>query len=557
MPTSFNTTFPEVSKSPVLPSAGGRVNKEWITVVWILMGAGVFFRLFHFLDNRSLYVDEIFLATSLVKMNFWELTAPMLEYEQKAPLGFLWMERLMVLLFGTGEMALRLFPLICGVASLFLFLPVARYFLKPVGVVVAIGVLAAAPPLVYHAVEVKQYSTEMFATVVALYLYIRFHKKMALPSLLLWGLSGAVILWFSFSSIFILAGMAFGVCLHYLLKKEWRHLFRSINPFSMWLVSFAATYFLFTHKHGDSEWLLHWFRTRDSFMPLPPTSLSELSWFFKKIFSVLHYPLGLSWLDLSPSANPIVRIIARMSLLPLAVLAVGFAVFYRKDRKHFMVLVFPVLLVLIASGLELYPFMDRLVVFLAPVLILILALGCEKLSVFFFKTARGRFILPALLLLGPLANSSHQIINRDVFGDYKKSYQRETLSYIDDRFQEGDAVYIYWNDLVGYRYYKAMRGFRFEAVEGKDYRYVAKDEADYYRRLSADFEKLSGNKRVWLVYSNWAWFNIGDFDGQPAWYYAPESSRATLHKTFSTIGEEIDTYKTTEVNVHLFDLQER
>ncbi|GAB3537844.1 hypothetical protein GCM10027443_31590 [Pontibacter brevis] len=521
------------------------------------MGMGVFFRLFHFLDNRSLYVDEIFLATSLVKMDFLELAAPMLEYEQKAPLGFLWMERLMVLVFGTSEMALRLFPLLCGIASLFLFLPVARYFLKPLGVVVAMGVMATAPPLIYHAVEAKQYSTELFAAVAALFLYIRFHKQMGLPSLVLWGLGGALLLWFSFSSIFILAGMAFGVCLHYLLRKEWRHLFRSVIPFSMWLVSFVITYVLFTHKHGEAAWLLHWFKIRHSFMPFPPSSPADLKWFLQKVFSVLHYPLGLSWLDLSPTQHPVLRVLARMSLLSLAVLAVGFPAFYRKDRKHFLVLIFPLLLVLVASGLELYPFMDRLIVFLAPVLVLFLALGSEELSTLFFRTAKGRFILPALLLLGPLANASHQVINRDVFGDYKKSYQVETLSYIDERYQEGDAVYIYWNNLVGYRYYKDTRGFRFEPVEGKDYRYVAQNKQDYYRRLSADFEKLNENKRVWLVYSNRVWSNIGDFDGRPAWYYAPDNTRYQLVKMFSSMGEEVETYKTREVNVHLFDLEKR
>ena len=84
-----------------------------------------------------------------------------------------------------------------------------------------------------------------------------------------------------------------------------------------------------------------------------------------------------------------------------------------------MVLVFPVLLVLLVSGLELYPFMDPHVVFLAPVLILLLALGCEKLSVAFFNTAKGRLILPVLLLRGALANATLQAIDKDAFGHYK------------------------------------------------------------------------------------------------------------------------------------------
>ena len=126
---------------------------KWQTIVWVLVGAGIGLRLFHFLDNRSFWVDEIYLASSLVRMNFVELMAPALDYEQKAPIGFLWLVKLCVLTFGNSEMALRLIPLLAGVAALFLFVPVCRALLKPIGVVVAVGILAFAPPLVYHAVE--------------------------------------------------------------------------------------------------------------------------------------------------------------------------------------------------------------------------------------------------------------------------------------------------------------------------------------------------------------------------------------------------------------------
>ncbi|MBC3542129.1 glycosyltransferase family 39 protein, partial [Rufibacter sp. H-1] len=89
-------------------------------------------------------------------------------YEQKAPLGFLWAERLAVELLGKGEMALRLFPLLCGLAALAAFVPVARHFLRPWAAALAVGLLALASPAVYHAVEAKQYSTELLASVLAL-----------------------------------------------------------------------------------------------------------------------------------------------------------------------------------------------------------------------------------------------------------------------------------------------------------------------------------------------------------------------------------------------------
>lgn len=555
MQVSLKTANSDLKKDAVA-SGSKRIGYNWQAVVWVLIGLGVFFRLFHFFDNRSLYIDELFLGASLVKMDFLQLAQPMLDYEQKAPLGYLWMSRLAVVLFGTGEMALRLFPLLCGLASLFVFLPVARYFLKPLGVVVAMGILAAAPPIIYHAVEAKQYSTELFATVLVLYLYIKLHDKKGIGSLLLWGLSGAVILWFSFSSIFVLAGMAFAICVSFILKREWNLLFRSMIPFTMWLFSFALNYFLFIYQYADSEWLMYWFEIRNSFMPFPPTSLVDLKWFFLKIFSVLHHPLGLSWYDLPPYHNPIIRILARVSVFPLILLGIGLVSYYRKDSKLFMILIFPVLLTMLASGLKLYPFMDRLIMFLVPLLIIFVAQGCEKATHFFPATAKWRYLLPVLLLLGPLANSTNLLFNTNLFGEYKKSYQLETLSYINDRYQEGDVVYIYWNNLVGYRFYKDTEGFKYEAVEGKDYRLAANNLTDYYKMLDADIAALKGNKRVWLVYSNGIGFNIGDFDEQPAWYYTEDNTRKTLFDKFDAMGNEVDSFLKSDVNVHLFELEE-
>ncbi|GHA56753.1 glycosyltransferase family 39 protein [Pontibacter akesuensis] len=552
----LKSPHPEVSEVAVA-QGGEHSAYNWKPILWALLAFGVFLRLFHFFDNRSLYIDELFLGASLVKMSFAELAQPMLEYEQKAPLGYLWMSRLAVVLFGTGEMALRLFPLLCGLASLFVFLPVARYFLRPLGVVVAVGVLAAAPPIVYHAVEAKQYSTEFFATVLILYLYIRFHDKKDIKSLLLWGLSGAVILWFSFASIFVLAGMAFGVCLSYIFKRDWQLLFRAMIPFSMWLFSFALNYFLFIYQYADSEWLMYWFEVRNSFMPLPPTSVADLKWFFLKAFSILHHPLGLSWYDLPPYHNPIVRILSRVSVFPLIILGVGLVSYFKKDRRLFMILLFPLLLTMLASGLRMYPFMDRLLIFLAPLLIIFVAQGSDRATRFFPASAKWRYLLPALLLLGPLANSTNLLINTHLFGEYKKSFQRETLSFINERYQEGDVVYIYWNNLVGYRFYKDTEGLKYDAIEGNDYRTKAKNLQEYYRLLDADIAALKGNKRVWLVYSNGRGFNIGDFDEQPTWYYTEDNTRKILYDKFDAMGNEVDSFLRPDVNVHLFKMEKK
>lgn len=67
-----------------------------------------------------------------------------LEHAQAAPPIFLWIERFMYGAFGSGELALRLLPLVCGLAALALFAALAwRLFTPPVAVL-ATGLFAFA-----------------------------------------------------------------------------------------------------------------------------------------------------------------------------------------------------------------------------------------------------------------------------------------------------------------------------------------------------------------------------------------------------------------------------
>ncbi|MGV3587541.1 MAG: glycosyltransferase family 39 protein [Adhaeribacter sp.] len=546
-------TAPAAINKPATATKNIKAGSVFTLPVILLLLLGIGLRVFHFWDNRSLWIDEIYLATSLIKMNFGELLAPYLDYEQKAPIGFLWLVRASVLLFGTNEMALRLIPLLSGIASLFLFLPVARYFLKPLGVTVALGILALAPPLVYHAVEIKQYGFELFAAILVLYLYTPFHKSQSFGSLLFWGLAGAVIIWCSYTAIFLFAGIGMGLGLYYLLKKDWPALFRSLIPSTLWLVSFAVNYFLFTYKHAGSDWLTIWFRTYGGFMPLSPAAIG---WLIQKVFATLHYPLGLSWYSLHFEYNAVLRILARMAWLPLIFLGLGLFRFFKLDKKAFLIMVLPVGLHLFASALEVYPFFDRLTVYLAPIFILFIARGCQYLVGLLPASQQfWQYALPVLLLTGPLANSVRQAINPAFFGDYKKSYQREALLYINEHYQPGDTVYVYWNTWPAYNFYKNAYGLKFEAIIGRDVRAISNSYAEYFQNLQPDFKSLTGKKRVWVIYNKFAMNKIGDIEGRPAWYYHDKlETLRMIQAQFDTMGQQQDSFETIDMKVNLYDM---
>ena len=109
------------SPEQAVPSARyyniGAVSAKSMAII-VVVFIGVFFRVFHFFHNRSLFIDELFLDINLIKMSFWELVAGSFMYEQKAPIGYLWAVKLCVLLLGKQEEALRLFSLLCGIGAL-------------------------------------------------------------------------------------------------------------------------------------------------------------------------------------------------------------------------------------------------------------------------------------------------------------------------------------------------------------------------------------------------------------------------------------------------------
>ena len=108
----------------------------------VLVGAGL--RLAAYFAARSLWLDEAMLANNIAGRTFVSLVGPLGE-SQTAPWIFLFAERAAVLLFGTNELALRLVPLIAGLALPWVVWHAARQLAdKTVGLIAA-AVAALSP----------------------------------------------------------------------------------------------------------------------------------------------------------------------------------------------------------------------------------------------------------------------------------------------------------------------------------------------------------------------------------------------------------------------------
>src|SRR5690606_8442193 len=145
-------------------------------LLWISMIAlGVFLRLRQYLANRSLWVDEASLALNIIHRTFAELVQP-LDYEQGAPLGFLFIQKFFVLVFGNQEYVLRLFPLISGIVSTYLIYRIASEYFGKFGIF-ATFLFAISEWMIYYSSELKQYSSDVMIALLLIYSSLAYLKK--------------------------------------------------------------------------------------------------------------------------------------------------------------------------------------------------------------------------------------------------------------------------------------------------------------------------------------------------------------------------------------------
>src|SRR5690349_13824749 len=134
---------------------------------WLVIGLGMFLRLAQYAFNRSLWYDEANIAANIIDRSMAGLLQP-LDYDQGAPIGFLLLEKLAVQALGPSEYALRLIPFLFGSIALVVFYEVAKRYISPNAVLIALYLFALSDTLIYYSSEVKQYSSDVAIALIVL-----------------------------------------------------------------------------------------------------------------------------------------------------------------------------------------------------------------------------------------------------------------------------------------------------------------------------------------------------------------------------------------------------
>ena len=336
---------------------------------WILvfLAVGVAARLIRYLLRFPLWGDEAALAMNFLDRDYAGLMQP-LGFHQVAPLLFLWIELTAVKLLGFHEWSLRLFPLLCSVASLFLFHRMARLLLRGTALLLAVGTFAVTYSGLRYAAEMKPYGVDLMVSTLLLLLAVRWWRQPD-DTRWLWALVALVplALGLSYPAVFLAGGVSLAVAT-VLLGTRSRRGWWVWTAYNLALAgSFLAWYRLAIGTQAGAE--LNVMRSMwDETFPPRDSLLSLLIWLLRvHAGPLLAVPVGGDhWGSIATTL--------------LCLVAVGTLI--HKGRYRLLVLCStPFVLNLLAAAMRRFPYGGhmRLAMHLMPLVCILIGIGATAL----------------------------------------------------------------------------------------------------------------------------------------------------------------------------------
>jgi hypothetical protein len=441
----------------------------------LVVVAGAALRVWQYAANTSLSVDEIALANSILTFDIKTLLTNPLPHYQVAPEGFLLVQKLAVLTFGPGEYTLRLFPFICALMSLVLFAYFALRILNRVAAIAAVVLFASAAPLIFFSSSVKQYSIESCVAIVFLLLAYELLSKPVSRYYAGWtALLGSVLVWFSHSSVLMIGALGVTLAVWTTTLKSTQMRRAILVVVACWGVSgFAVTIISFEQLSPDVREYMQAFW----YPGFPPRSISQSL--------ATGWPLGqvrdLFGMGQNGLAYP-------QPIMYMILAAAGVAVLWRQNRKTAIVLIAPVVLTLAAAIARVYPFSDRLILFLLPSFMLPTAAAIERISRLIESRSSSLAVFSAALLILPAV---YPVAATPP--PYRTEHIKPVLAFISEKRQLQDAIYVYYGAAPAITFYGNQYGLR-----RTDYAIGACHREDA-RQYLKEIDSFRGRSRVWIV----------------------------------------------------------
>lgn len=374
--------------------------------------------------NRSLWLDEAMAAYSFSKRDFWNLTESIFEWNQSAPVLYLYIVKLITLIFGNTETTLRIFSFISYIAMLFMVYLLLKYTLK-----VKTGLLAAAFTsgiglLLYYANEFKPYMTDAFAVLFVIFLYYLFTSSKLKWKYLI--LSYMILLWLSNPVCFFIAGIFLYEFIKSIKEKNTKFLKEIIVGGIFIFISFVIYFFYWLKPVMDAgEMFAYW--ENQSFPIIP-----------------------LSGDDLERASSLITSIITHIGTYKVIFLIVSLEAmlvnFFTEKNKYIFVIFNGIIITLAASSFGMFPVSGRLFLFIYPIFVVLTFYVLGKL----FENEKNRIFVLILIFIFTLANNT--VID---YRNPQNVFQEEAnplIEYVRNNIKADEELYVYHHTVPVFEY---------------------------------------------------------------------------------------------------------
>jgi hypothetical protein len=383
-----------------------------------------------------MWVDEEMLGLNVRDRGFSQLAGP-LWLNQSAPFGWLVLERMTMLVLGTGERAVRTLTVLFGIGTLTTAWWIGRRWMTPLGAAVLVALCGTSEWLVFFTLELKHYSADAAGALLipALAAWTldddrcRFGRRAVA-----WWAAAAVAMWFSNGALFVTplcAVVLFGAVIirRNKPKREARNdAIRFFLGGFGWLASFGICYAVVLRPALGNSFLKEYWA-----FAFPPTADgvgATASWLISQLLPFAVKPIstrmpGVFW---AAYVAGIATALARRSSIAIAFATV------------------PVSAVLLAVA-HFVPTFERLAIWTVPAFYVGVALCADSAFVFAASGVDRVRRLPAAVVLGGLALLvSYDVVKHGVFAIEhrpRSNYgldDRASVKWLLDVEKPGDAI---------------------------------------------------------------------------------------------------------------------
>ncbi|MFH0878531.1 MAG: hypothetical protein V2A34_02350, partial [Lentisphaerota bacterium] len=265
----------------------------------------------------------------------------------------------------------------------------------------------------------------------------------------------------------------------------------------------------------QNNYLLDYWQS--SFMPLPPRSIPDLVWFISNFFKIFSDPAGFELAGLAGLA-----------------FLLGCVAFHRRHScQELLMLLLPIVLAGLASGLHKYPFDGRLLLFIVPALMILVAEGIA----FLWESSPGPGRMAAVLLAMLLVVPAVFFDVGNVIKPRPHTEIRPVVQYLNQHWRPGDTLYLYYHAVPMFEYYMDTNLFaKGDYLEGVEAR-------TDWRKYADDLEKLRGKDRVWVLLAHI--YRKAGVDEEKFFTYCLDG-----------MGRQVDACRDANASVYLYDLRQ-